>query len=101
MKFNFTFILSILQLKLLYLIAQEIDEKCILKINGKYGICKNLANCESDIENLRDRNYRPEICRYDGIYPIVCCVENNNSSAASKITDRSDGLSISEQSKNI
>lgn len=98
MKFNFTFILSILQLKFLLLIAQEIDENCIVKINGKNGICKNLANCESDIENLKDKNYRPEICKYDGIHPIVCCVENEKSSPA-VIAERV-GQSISEQSKN-
>lgn len=95
MKFNFTFILNILQLKLLFLIAQEIDENCTVKINGKNGICKNLADCKSDIENLKDKNYRPEICQYDGIHPIVCCVESEK---PEEITERS-GLTISEQSK--
>ncbi|KAG6461211.1 hypothetical protein O3G_MSEX012468 [Manduca sexta] len=43
--------------------------------NGEVGICKNIRNCPSALENLRKR-IQPQLCGFDKTDPIVCCVES-------------------------
>ncbi|KAG6461208.1 hypothetical protein O3G_MSEX012468 [Manduca sexta] len=54
--------------------AADENETCNMK-NGEVGICKNIRNCPSALENLRKR-IQPQLCGFDKTDPIVCCVES-------------------------
>nr|AAV91019.1 hemolymph proteinase 21 [Manduca sexta] len=54
--------------------AADENETCNMK-NGEVGICKNIRNCPSALENLRKR-IQPQLCGFDKSDPIVCCVES-------------------------
>ncbi|RVE41548.1 hypothetical protein evm_013802 [Chilo suppressalis] len=52
--------------------AVEEGDKCIK--NGAPGICRNIRNCKSAIEDFKKRIF-PQICSFAGSYPVVCCTD--------------------------
>ncbi|KRT82329.1 Trypsin, partial [Oryctes borbonicus] len=46
--------------------------------NGVKGICRLYFNCSTAIKEVA-ANKRPKICSFEGLVPIVCCVEGNYS----------------------
>ncbi|GJQ73807.1 CLIPC1 [Trypoxylus dichotomus] len=44
------------------------------KLNGDLGVCTHFNDCPSVIPAVRNRKH-PEICGFEGLYPIVCCSE--------------------------
>ncbi|KAL0853134.1 hypothetical protein ABMA27_012898 [Loxostege sticticalis] len=42
--------------------------------NGTPGVCINIRNCKSAIEDLRKR-INPQICSFIGADPVVCCTD--------------------------
>lgn len=43
---------------------------------GEIGVCIHFSECGSAIQEVKNRGY-PEICSFDGLFPIVCCLNGS------------------------
>ncbi|XP_046975600.1 serine protease snake-like [Vanessa cardui] len=56
--------------------GQYEGDKC--KKNGVEGVCRNLRNCKSAVDDIKNRRGPPQICSFLSTDPIVCCFDDNN-----------------------
>lgn len=53
-----------------------LDEPCTFD-NGEIGECKQITDCETVINQLREFGQAPKTCSFEKETPIVCCQKPN------------------------
>ncbi|KAL5242728.1 hypothetical protein ACI65C_010138 [Semiaphis heraclei] len=56
---------------ILWLDEDEVCKKSL--ISGKTHVCKELDDCKTAIQDIRDNVKYPTICSFKGKMPVVCC----------------------------
>ncbi|KAJ3664712.1 hypothetical protein Zmor_000260 [Zophobas morio] len=60
------------------------NDICTLRDTNSTGKCTLFTNCAPAIENLRKGVNYPQICRFEGQQPVVCCPNNENKADSDK-----------------
>lgn len=53
-----------------------LDEPCTFD-NGEIGICKQITDCDTAMNQLRESGQAPKTCSFEKEMPIVCCQKPN------------------------
>lgn len=69
--FAFSLILSIYFIK-----ANGQFEGDTCNNNNKEGVCTNIRNCKTAIDDIKNQRGPPKLCSFETADPIVCCMDN-------------------------
>ncbi|XP_022910653.2 venom protease-like [Onthophagus taurus] len=70
------FVETFFGLTLILFVKSQDSQRCNLR-DGSVGKCQHILECNS-AKNELERGFRPVSCGFSGLYPIVCCDQNND-----------------------